>query len=138
MALQDNDKLKQLHDTIDTMVKSNPKFMDAIEGELEMEDKFDEEEAFPVYHKCTLPAAVYRSPEVKPPAADVAARIKQYAHHQTKPKPAERKERIANVNSDALKLGHFKLTARLDGCKKTIKKPLGVRDRLKLRMKLKR
>ena len=41
MALQDNDKLKQLLDDITTMVESNPKFMDAIEGELEMEDNLE-------------------------------------------------------------------------------------------------
>ena len=134
-VLRDSIDDKEGRADIPTVVEEPAFFLSAFEEMLKAEDKFDEEEAFPVYHKCTLPAAVYRSPEVKPPAADVAARI---AHHQTKPKPAERKERIANVNSDALKLGHSKLTARLDGCKKTIKKPLGVRDRLKLRMKLKR
>ena len=32
MTSRDNNTLKQLHDTIDTMVESNPKFMEAIEG----------------------------------------------------------------------------------------------------------
>jgi len=48
MAFQDNDKLKQLHDTIDTMVESNPKFMEAIEGESEIEDNLEVSKSFGV------------------------------------------------------------------------------------------